>query len=550
MLKEFKKSLTEKILHKCEKVASSCRIVAACIYGVSPGKILDEIKNFDVLLVVEDFKGKVKSMREDLNGVELDIIISDKDVFEKDIKNGFLGDFISDMLLTSYIPILNSEYLRKHEIYVKTRVLKAILENLVLEYPELCHEILIKPEYFIYELARRKAKIFPPIKHSASYFFKEVLKVENFEPIMEGFRLGLKELEKEGIVETVDGYIRAKVSFINKIRKQKMKIIFRKIQRKALRTILDLIPETSGPFIFEELTVKGLKSSEKYLYIPTSMGPVSLDEKVSVEEFVSRLNPNAKCLNIKLEEIGGILNSVYLLKIKFEDKSERRIVVKKFKDWLGLKWFPVTLWTLGTKSFAVLGESRLEREYAINKFLQSKGFNVPEILYASPKEGLIFQEYIDGVSATRLVKQIFSARKENLTRKLEIIRKIGAEIAKIHAYNVCIGDCKPENILVTDDDRIFFVDLEQASRDGDKAWDIAEFLYYSGHYALPTTPINSLKNLTKSFIEGYLSAGGDRDVVRAAGSAKYTKVFSIFALPHVILTISNLCKEMGGKQRG
>jgi len=99
--------------------------------------------------------------------------------------------------------------------------------------------------------------------------------------------------------------------------------------------------------------------------------------------------------------------------------------------------------------------------------------------------------------------------------------------------------------LITDDNQIFFIDLEQASRGGDKAWDIAEFLYYSGHYALVTSPIKAVKELTKSFIEGYLESGGEEKFVRKAGSAKYTKVFGIFTLPHIILTISNLCKKLG-----
>jgi len=37
------------------------------------------------------------------------------------------------------------------------------------------------------------------------------------------------------------------------------------------------------------------------------------------------------------------------------------------------------------------------------------------------------------------------------------------------------------------------------------------------------------------------------EVVRAAGKPKYTKVFSVFVLPHVILTISNICRKAGKK---
>ena len=545
MLKGFGEEFLNLILDKCRKVAGN-QIVAGCIYGFLPSVRLKEskIKNLNVLIIIEDYGGKVRGYREKLNDVELKITASDKEIFEKDVKNEFLGGFLSDALLTTYIPILNAEYLKKHELYVRVRTLRAIIENLILEYPDLCHEMLIKPEYFIYELARRKIKVFPLFRHGTSLFFKEVLKEENLKSLLKEYEPSLKKLE-EDVIEVSNGYVRIKLSFIEELKKLKVKAFFRKIQRKALRTILDLIPEISDLVISEDFSIKGFESPEKYLYIPTSMGHVSLAEKISVDDFVSKLAPTAKVLDVKFEEVGGILSSVYLLKVKFEDKSEKRVVVKKFKDWIGLKWFPITLWTLGTRSFAVLGETRLAREYATNRFLRSKGFNVPEILYVSPKEGLIFQEYIEGVSSEKIVKKILSGKNENLTQNLEFIRRIGAEIAKVHAYNICIGDSKPENILITDDNRIFFIDLEQASRGGDKAWDIAEFLYYSGHYALVTSPIKAVKELTKSFIEGYLESGGEEKFVRKAGSAKYTKVFSIFTLPHVILTISNLCKKLG-----
>ena len=544
MSKEFERAFLNSILNKCRKVVAG-PVVAACIYSLLPGKALREFKNLNVLTIIRGFGGKVKSYKDKLDGVELKILASDKEIFEKDVKEGFLGGFLSDALLTNYMPILNAEYLKEHELFVKVRTLRAIIENLILEYPELCREMFIKPEYFIYELAQRKIRIFPLFKHGTSLFFREILKEKNLEPILGEFRQSLKILEEKGVIEFLNSYVKIKHSFIDRLKKQKLKTFLLKIRRKALTTILDLIPEFSDPFIFEDLTVKGLRSSEKYLYIPTSIGLVSLAERTSIEDFVSKLAPDAKVSNIEFKEIGGILSSVYLLKIKFEDKSEKCIVVKKFKDWLGLKWFPITLWTFGTKSFAVLGESRLEREYAINKFLRNKGFNAPEILYISPKEGLIFQEYIRGVPSANIVKQILLDKKESLTQNLEFIRKIGAEIARVHAHGVCIGDTKPENILITDDKRIFFIDLEQASRDGNKAWDVAEFLYYSGHYALPTSPIGAVKKLTESFIEGYLDAGGENKVIKEAGSAKYTKVFSIFALPHVILTISNLCKKVG-----
>ncbi len=546
MSKLSRETLLNTALKKCKEVVGLKDVIAACIYGTFAYEISEKPESIDALVIVKNFENGIVNYKKKLNGVELNIIALDGRLFEKDVRHGFFGEFISDLLLAPYLPLLNPEYLKMGELQAKKRAVRAILENLVLELPELCYELLIKPEYFIYEIAYRKAKVFPPIKHGAVSFFKRVLKGEDVKPVMEGFKLALKELETEGLVDFLGEYVKIKPSFIDKIKKQKFRVLFRKVQKKVLSTVLDLIPTTSGPLIFEDiLSFKDFRSSERYLYVLTPMGPVSLTERISIGDFVSKFVPNLKYSSVKFEEMGGILNSVHLLTIRFEDGSEKRVVVKKFKDWLGLKWFPITLWTLGTKSFAVLGESRLEREYAINKFLRNNGFNVPEILYISPKEGLIFQQYIEGTSVTEIVKEILSGKNGNLDQNLELVRKVGAEIAKVHAYNVSLGDCKPENILITKEGKIYFVDLEQASRNGNKAWDVAEFLFYSGHYALPKSPISSVEKLTKTFIKGYLEAGGEKKTIREAGSARYTKVFSIFAFPHVILTISNLCKNLG-----
>jgi tRNA A-37 threonylcarbamoyl transferase component Bud32 len=131
-----------------------------------------------------------------------------------------------------------------------------------------------------------------------------------------------------------------------------------------------------------------------------------------------------------------------------------------------------------------------------------------------------------------------------------LIREVGRKIAEIHRVGVSLGDCKPENILVTADGKLCFVDLEQATRDGDQSWDVAEFLYYSGHYVPPisTSASDAAELVTREFIEGYLEAGGKKETIKNAGSAKYTKVFSIFTLPHIIFAISNLCKKIGKNQ--
>ena len=55
--------------------------------------------------------------------------------------------------------------------------------------------------------------------------------------------------------------------------------------------------------------------------------------------------------------------------------------------------------------------------------------------------------------------------------------------------------------------------------------------------------IAKAESIAKAFINGYLKAGGDVDVIKKAGSPKYTRIFSIFTMWNIISVISNVCKK-------
>jgi len=100
-------------------------------------------------------------------------------------------------------------------------------------------------------------------------------------------------------------------------------------------------------------------------------------------------------------------------------------------------------------------------------------------------------------------------------------------------------------MIVKADGSIYMIDFEQASQDGngDKAWDVAVFLYYAGRYIYPLNGNAKAEIVAKAFIRGYLKAGGDvKDIVKA-GTPKYTRVFGILTMWSIISTISNVCRK-------
>ena len=559
MTQILSEGLKENVLSICKRIAGSHNIVAACFYGPRVCGYGNEKSDIHALLLLSDYQTGLKCYSKPSNGVNVFILAVDQRIFERDIEQGWLGEFAAEKVTAPYEPLINEKHLSRREVKAKRRIIWELFENIVLEFPELCHELLIKPEYFMYESMMRRARLFPPITYSFLNMLRRDLRRKNVELMMNGYLKAINELAEENQITFSNGHVKITQRLINTIRKKKprLPVFLRSIQRTALLHVLNILPKMMAPLTQDQQTfmkshrqveaaelVSRLEEPEKYLLMPTPLGLVPLSDKTTIRDFVRRTVPNGTTLDIKIEQMGGVLNSVYLLKFQ-KNHEEQKVVVKRFKDWLGFKWFPLSLWTLGTKTFAVLGRTRLEREYAINQFLQGHRFPVPKVLHISHQERLIFEDFVEGENMVEVIKRIISS-KEKATDEVALVRDVGRKIAEAHRLGVAFGDCKPENIIIAEDEKTYFVDLEQATRDGNQVWDIAEFLYYSGHYVFPIFPSDSAELIAKEFIGGYLEAGGKKETVKKAASARYTKVFSVFTPPHVVLAISNICKKMGG----
>jgi len=548
----------EKVLDICKSIAGVREIVAACFYGSQVYGYANYKGDANVLLVLEGFGLRLKSYQKPLNETNVFILAVDKGVFESDVEQGWLGEFVADKITFPYQPFVNKEYLWQKEVQMKKRIIQELLENMVWEFPELSHEFLIRAEYFMYKAMKQRARLFQPITYSYLNMLSDDVKTKNTESIMKGYLQALEELVEEDKIAFSNEHVKINPTFIKTIKKRKLRIppFLKSLQKAALTHLVSSFPKMTVPFTSEEeifmnthreVEIEDLSSQleepERYVSMPTPFGLVTLSDETTIEDFVRKTLPGGEILNMETEKIGGVLNDVYQLRLR-RDKEEQRIVVKKFRDWHGFKWFPLALWAVGTKAFAVLGRSRLEREYAINQFLGKEGFLVPRVLHVSPQEGLIFKEFIEGENLVHVIKRIISSKNEHPTADIALVKEAGRKIAEAHKLGVAFGDCKPENILVTKEGKLYFVDLEQATRGGNQVWDVAEFLYYSGHYVFPLSSTDAAELIARKFIEGYLEGGGKKETVKGAWSPKYSKVFSVFTLPHVILAVSNLCRKI------
>ena len=553
---QLNEKLKANVLELCNDIASSRQITAVCIYGPWVCGYPDKKTDLNVLLVLDSFTLRLNTYFATIDDVNVSVLTVNRTDFERDVNKSRLGEFLAEKVTIPYEPLKNEEYLRLQELKIKKRTVLELLENLIFEFPESSHEFLIKKEYFIYEVMMRRVRVFHPLTYSFLNMLKGNLRRKNVNSIMDGYLKALEELENENIIFRSDNYIKITQKHIDTVKKRRSRLplILKSIQRRILPPLLSVFSESASSFIQDQRLfmktnqkikadglISRLEDPKKYVLLPTPLGAISLSDKSGIEDVARRIIPDGEFSKMEVKTIGGVLNEVYLLTLS-KNGEEQKFVVKQFLDWSNLKWLSLTLWSLGTTSFSVLGQSRLEKEYAINKFLHSKGFPVPKIFYISHQNRLIFEEFIKGEELVEPIKRIIAYNKT--AKDVARVKEVGRKIAQAHSLGVSLGDCKPENFIVTKDD-IVLLDLEQATKASNHAWDIAEFLYYSGHYSPPLSSTNAVKIIATNFIEGYLEAGGNKETVKKAASARYTKVFSVFTPPHVLLAISSICQKMG-----
>jgi tRNA A-37 threonylcarbamoyl transferase component Bud32 len=175
----------------------------------------------------------------------------------------------------------------------------------------------------------------------------------------------------------------------------------------------------------------------------------------------------------------------------------------------------------------------MEAEYAFNYLLSKRGLSVPNILGADLRSRSILFSYIPGDGLSVLLARM-SQTGQIGSRETFAGRTAGLLLAGAHQLEAALGDTKPENFIVDRSGSVTLVDLEQARENGDYSWDVAEFLYYSGHHWILIN--EALSDFVEAFVEGYLETGLAR-VLRKAASPKYVRVFSVWTPPNVLLNI-------------
>jgi tRNA A-37 threonylcarbamoyl transferase component Bud32/predicted nucleotidyltransferase len=533
----------------CQQIAGKEKVEAICMYGSRVGGYARKDSDFDVLLILTHYKNGVRYFYRTINDKQYAILTVDKKAIELDVETGNFGDFIAGRLISPYRPIHNSEYLEHLEVKVKKRFAEEELRDLVSEYEELARGLVIKPEYFILARMKKRSRGYPPLRYSYMQMLKDELRTKNMDAILSGYRSALTALQTTHIIKYFNDEVTLENNYVNKVLSSKRlnKVVnFIDSSKRAIsayithgragRVKLDVFAKELTSKLKREFKIafarEEIEDPKNYLFLRTEQGLVNLNEQNMMLESIQQFMDHQAS---KSQPLASALNDVFLVTV-----NKEKYVVKKFTNWYNVKWFVLNIAAYGTKKFALSGKTRLANEYGINRLLAENKMLVPDIVTISLKDRILVQRFIPGINGLDFYGKAFAS--SGLTNKQkQIAHKIGKTIAEIHSLDVAIGDCKPENFVITDDEGVFVLDLEQGERKGDKSWDIAEFLYFSGHFGSNFT--GGMKEFVQCFIEGYC-VQGKKSVLRKASNFRYSRVFLGWTSTPIIKSIALTLKSM------
>lgn len=99
------------------------------------------------------------------------------------------------------------------------------------------------------------------------------------------------------------------------------------------------------------------------------------------------------------------------------------------------------------RSFRTIHESQIMHEAKLS------GVPTPIIYFVDPKEYTIVMEYVSG----RRLKEAIEETSDEGRR--DICRLAGSQIAMLHHNNIIHGDLTTSNMILTDEQKIFFIDF-------------------------------------------------------------------------------------------
>ena len=504
------------------------KISAVAAYGSKVAGYARPDSDYDLIVVSKRFGEGVRYRYID-TPVPASALIVDENMFAEDANSSYLGEFVVGRLLNVYEPITNKELFLKFELEYKTRVLVEALLELSSDYGEFGRHLVVPYDYFLFDKLHTRAAIYPPAVYSYVHTYTCELGAENRAVSVEAFAAAARSLEGREFLKAGPDAVTLVPEKLRGDAFTRVQSLFAVTARGVTQYAIHGYAGRVGPSVVSREALSKLRRMRENpppfapLENPKSLlrveqGLVIPDASLLVDQLARLLGFST--YSTKERDIGEPYSTTRVL--TFRDAARARsVVVKNYTDVRSLKWALLGIWA-STKRFSTAPLSRMDREYGMTLALQGMGVLVPRVLAVAPSERIIVKDYIDGQTLSARINALFKGASDDVSP----IDAYGEVLAKLHGGGIAVGDAKPSNVVVTSSG-LYLTDLEQAFRGGDKAWDIAEFLYFT---AKLSNREDAMRRVANAFLESYARTG-DRSVVAKARGQRYLGPFRPFLTP-------------------
>ncbi len=524
----------------------SSNILSCCAYGSKVSGYARADSDYDILLVLEEYKDLIKYVYMHDERLNASVLIVDANAMLKDAERAMLGEFVIGRLLNPYEPLYNIDYLKKVETIYKKRVILEELDELIRSNPlALTDELVIPVEYFLFSKLKKRAKIYPHAVYSYIKTYTGSNAVRNIASSKRGFIDALKELEKEGILELVVHNNNYDYSYNN--------LYIRVLKPPRLNGTFVCNEVLRGMFAWLVHTYAGRKTLNFFsaearsklkrrkeiksitiplnLEYPSSLLKVNEGIVIDSKNYIARIAESLGFYgdySYTLTSMGDKHAATMLCSISSKDGRIERVVVKRYTDLKIAKWIALNLWLLGIRrSYDVSPYIRMRNEYLGVRKVRYLGSNIrtPSILGISFKNRIMVFKYVDGIPLSKMIDELMNDKgysKTTIYDTLEYIHRYGSILALVHTNKFVLRDTKPSNVLISKSDGICLTDFEQFTTlksINDASWDIACFSYYS---LLFTKNYDNARIIMRAFIDGYREYNSNyKEILKNAAKIAY-----------------------------
>ena len=262
----------ERIIRIINKVVKGLDIEAICMYGSRIAGYANEKSDYDVIVVINNYKNKVR-YKYIFDKIEISAIFVDKDSIVRDAKEGNLGEFVIGRLLNPYEVLVNPEFFDRVEIEYKKRIILEQIDKLQIEYRSLSEYLKIPTEFFLFHRLKFRMRIYPPVKYSYIMTYSGKNNSKNVKRSLKGFNEAAKLLQKDNQLRYEKGVVR----LINKKRKSRVMINLRITRRIINHYYIHLLAgrvkyNIALKELFSKINRKrNMKETPQYLIEPESL---------------------------------------------------------------------------------------------------------------------------------------------------------------------------------------------------------------------------------------------------------------------------------------